>query len=197
MSLKIYPRGFIGPLLNNDNVSKVVRQIKIVQATFKIEQEGGDTISPDKDIQTLYKRYINNSSVISDNSFRENILIKAKQMFSLDGLIKHPKVWFTTQVDYTDMDSNHFDYLREILVFATDDRTMLNANTWARLLESKHSQVKDKSRCKDELVALLEKRSIEDIPSFIQAIVSKRGSYSSLLAILYTIYGAFEDSNHE
>ena len=99
--LKLYPRGYVGPILNNTGDTEVApasvtNEITIVQNTYKLDTKVKQIdIVPDKDIERLFLISQKQKDIIFNFDFREEILIKAKKLFSLD----HPNITFKDFID--------------------------------------------------------------------------------------------------
>ena len=195
--LKIYPRGFVGPILDNPDAKPSKKEVSIAGATFKVNYEESTKVTPDKEIQSLYQAFIENDSVIMRFDFRERVVKKAKRMFSLDGVVKDINVFISTQIEYGSFGRNHSEYLKRLLEYLIHGKMLLNQNTDARLLMGQDSIKVDKSVLKKSIDGVLKENNIRTVTDFVLAFVRRPGGYGVLLSTLWLMYGDFTGAHDE
>lgn len=80
----------------------------------------------DVEVDRLTKRYFNDPALIKSASFREEVLVKAKQLFFESDI----SFWFQMQMKFSTVTHTHRRYLQETVDYVTigKPRTMSNTN---------------------------------------------------------------------
>lgn len=195
--LKLYPRGYVGPILNNTGDTEVApasvtNEITIVQNTYKLDTKIKQVdIVPDKDIEKLFAIFRKDTDVIFDFNFRESILRKAKELFSFDGKSNSFKTFINVQLSTGRVTYNHIEVLKEVLDFIYHGKIGFKIVTWERILSYSDNVVYLTDKNKKDLVSEFDNypKEINSLSKTLQMWVSNPDGYTHLLRVLWLLFG--------
>ena len=188
--LKIYPRGYIGPMLDNfDKDSSHVSEVMIVQNTYKLATYKPTSITCDEEIEYLFNCYTKNNQEMLKFSFREDILKKAKQLFSFAGNARSFKTFVDVQLASGKMTYNHIEVLKEVFDFIHFNKVGLKIVTWERILSNEYKVVHIKDKDRKDLSKIFDMYPPLTVNNAIIKWVSNYDGYPHLLKTLWLFFG--------
>lgn len=188
--LKVYPRGYIGPTLGNyDDKDRVINELTIVKNTYKLDTYTPSSITPDKDVESLFQQYRENEQKMIQFAFREDILKKAKTLFSFDNRIKSFKTFLEVQLASSRMTYNHIEVLKEVMDFIHFQKVGLKIITWERILSNTDRVIHIKDRDRKDLSKVFSMYPDLTVTETITKWVGNIDGYPHLLRVMWLFFG--------
>lgn len=198
--LKMYPRGFVGPILENkDNGQPELQQeLSMANNTYRLDTTIKKMeVVPDRVIQELFESYRRDESLLFKFDFRERLLKRAKTLFSLGNQTVVFKGFIEAQFSSSKLSYIHVEILKEILDFITTGKIGFKAVTWERMLE-KPSQLRyvPDDKKKEIYLSLIETYKTTTINDTIVKWVNQENGYANMMRVLWLLFGSL-DIDHE
>lgn len=199
--LKIYPRGFVGPILQNkDNGQPEIKQeLNIANNTYRLDTSIKKMeITPDSVIEELFTQYRKDPSVLMKFDFRERLLKRAKILLSLDNQAMWFKNFIEAQFSSPKLSFNHVDILKELLAFISESKVGFKMVTWERILENQNQLSIVPDDKKQALYKVLLEYDVckTHVPLAVLDWVKQKNGYSHLLRSLWLLFGNL-DVDHQ
>lgn len=200
--LKVYPRGYVGPVLDNKDEKRtsIQNELIIVQNTFKLDSKISDKeITPDRDIIKMFDQYQKDQNILLRFDFREEIISTAKEFFTLDGKTRSFKTFLKVQLNSGKITYNHVEVLKEILDFVFYGKEGFKIVTWERILSNDEKPVYLSDKTKEELSKIFDNHKvydqniINDVNKTLQKWLTNQNGHSHLLRVLWLFFGDFAE----
>lgn len=133
LKLKLYPRGFLGALLQ----ARIQRQTGLMESNggfsakqFTVMQDQNNFHAPNPEVDKLYADFMRKPSNASRFDWRENFFKVAVKAFGVDDFT----LWYQAQHRNPSASDTHARFLADCLQFVNTGRRDVHASTWLQLL---------------------------------------------------------------
>lgn len=189
-SVRLYPRGFIGPTsshMRNFSEEKVELKTEMTQAVLQmgIEREASRVLGH-TEVEEIYFATRTNPNLLNQFEIRERIIKVAKEVFTVK-----PYMFMASQMSSPCFSRNHFDFLQYILDFAKTGQTKLTATIWSNLIKGSNEHLKTGQMVdmQDVLKFIDDNPLLDNRETLITEILNKPQGWSQMLIFLHIMVG--------